>query len=111
MSRNEIAFMLRQWLADGRLIGKKASGLSYAAINKMIASGEFLATSFEGIVAKDAAVRDRFEALVTQKRIMDSKGVKLNKGLLTLYAINISCANGELLRFPDLGHSVVLYID
>lgn len=111
MNRNEIAWQLRQWIAGGLLKSKKATGLTYAAINKAIASGELLPTSFEGIVATDKTIRDKFEGLVNQRRILDGKSIKVHKGLLTLYAINLSCANGELLRFPDFGKSNPLYID
>lgn len=111
MNRNEIAFLLRQMIMAGKLKGKAATGLSYSVINKAIAKRELFPTSFSSIVCTDEATRDKFEGLVQQKRIMDGAAVKIQKKLLTLYAINMACANGEMLRFPDLGNSAVLYID
>lgn len=111
MNRNEIAFLLRQMIASGKLMSKSSTGLSYSVINKKISQKELFPTSFQSIVCTDEAARDKFEALVAQKRILDGAGVKLTKKILTLYAINIACANGEMLRFADLGNSAVLYID
>lgn len=99
------------WIKEGKLMSKKSTGLSYAGINKAIAKGDFLPTSYESIVATDKEARDKFETLVNQKRILDGNAVKVNKGLMTLYAINIACANGDMLRFSDFGHSIPLYID
>ena len=33
------------------------------------------------------------------------------RGLVKLYDINKACANGEYLRFDDLGKSATLYIE
>lgn len=111
MNRNEIAFLLRQWMTAGKLKSKASLDMSYGAINKAIAEKTLFPTSFASIVCTDESVRDKFEGLVQQKRIMDGTSVKINKKLLTLYAINMACANGEMLRFPDLGNSSVIYID
>lgn len=103
--------MLRQWIQEGVLKSKAGIGMSYAAINKAISKGELYQTSFASIVCTNEQTRDKFEALVQQRRIMDGTTIKVFTNLNTLYAINIACANGKMLRFPDLGNSSVLYID
>lgn len=111
MTRNEIASLLRQWMLAGKIKSKASMDMSYGSINKAIAEGSLFPTTFASIVCKDEAIRDKFESLVQQRRIMDGTTVKVYKGLKTLYSINMACANGEMLRFPDLGNSSVLYID
>ena len=111
MNRNEIAMMLRQWILAGKLKSKASLDISYGAINKAIADGKLFPTSFASIVCGDEFTRDKFENLVQQRRIMDGTTVKVYKKLNTLYSINMACANGDMLRFPDLGNSSVLYID
>jgi hypothetical protein len=111
MSRNEIAFLLRQLIAAGRVSSKAGLGKDYTAINRMVARGELFQTSYRSVVCRDAEARDRFEQLVRQGRVLDGTAVRVQKGYLTLYAVNMACASGEMLRFPDLGHGSVLYID
>lgn len=111
MNRNEIAFLLRQFIAEGKMVSKASMGIPYSAINKMIAEEKLFPSSYSSIVFTNEAARDRFEGLVAQKRILDGVAMRVSKKLLTLYSINIACANGDMLRFPDLGNSAVLYID
>lgn len=111
MNRNEIALLLREFIASGKIKSKANTGLPYSTINRKIAKGEYYQTSFASIICTDEAVRDKFELLIFQQRIMDGTTVKVHRGYNTLYAITKACADGEMLRFPDLGNSSILYID
>lgn len=110
-SRDEIAFDLRKMIADGRLVSKIGTGLSYPEINRRIARGEFLVTSCESVLATSRESRVIFEQWVQEHRVMDTNMVRVHKDLPTLYAINKECADGKMLRFPDFGKMCPLFID
>lgn len=111
LSRDEIVTALRQMIADGELISKTSSGLSYPEINRRIAKGEFLVTSCESVLATTPIAKSEFEEWIRDHRVMDAHMVRLHKNLLTLYAINKECADGKMLRFPDFGRMCPLFID
>lgn len=110
-SREEIASILRNMIADGSLVSKVGTGLPYPEICRRIAKGEYLVTSCESVLATDRASRDLFEEWISEHRVMDSNMVRVHKDLPTLYAINKECADGKMLRFPDFGKMCPLFID
>jgi len=111
MTRTEIVEQLRYWIKSGAMLGKPNTGLSYAEINRKIAAKEFFPTEYDSIVFTDLEACLKFRKLVDSGRIMNGSQCRIKRGLLTLYAINTACANGELLRFAEIGKKITLYIN
>lgn len=110
MTREEIKSKLEEWAGSGLLCSKRGTGYDYPAIKRMIGTGELYQTSYENIVARSEDVRDEFENLVSEGRVMNAAGVMARTGLVTAYRISLACAEGEMLRFSALGNGCVLYI-
>ena len=111
MTRFEIRDLLQGYIADGKLLTKKNTGTDYATINRRLANGKLLVTVYEELVATDEDARSKFAELVKQGRIMDLLQVQNKTGLITKYAIDKACAEGEMLKFTGFGKSKPLYID
>ena len=111
MTRFEIRDLLQGYIADGKLMTKKGTGTDYATIKRRLAKGELLVTHYEEIVATDEDARNRFAELVMDGRVMDLLQVQNKTGLITKYAIDKACAEGEMLKFTGFGKSKPLYID
>lgn len=110
MTKEEIKSLLGEWSERGLLCSKRSTGLDYSAIKRAIGRGELFATSFENVIARTAEVRDEFEGLIREDRVMNTASVMARTPLTTSYKINIACADGEMLRFSKLGNAAVLYI-
>src|SRR5574344_168406 len=110
MSKEQIAFLLRRWIQDGVIVTKRSTGLPAGQINKKFAEREYFASVFKSIVVQDERVRDELEALIAQHRVLDINACRIHTNLLTLYQVNIAAANGEIIRIPDLGGKVTLYV-
>ena len=110
MSKEQIVFLLRRWIKDGSIVTKRSTGLTAGQINKKFADKEYFATAYKSIIAKDERVRDEFEELVAQHKILDLNACRIHLNLLTLYQVNIAAANGDIVRVPDLGGKVTLYV-
>lgn len=111
MTRFEIRDLLQGYITDGKLMSKKGVGTDYATIKRRLAKGELLVTYYEEIVATDEVARSRFAELVKEGRVMDLLQVQNKTGLITKYAIDKACAEGEMLKFAGFGKSKPLYID
>lgn len=111
MSRSEIVELLNSWIREGRLVSKTGLGLPYAEINRRIAAGEWLLTSCESVLCADSEVRELFEQLWAEKRVMDRHACMVNKNLLTIYAMDKACNNGEFVRVDLEGKKTILYVD
>ena len=111
MTRFEIRDLLQGFINDGTLMTKKNPGTDYATINRRLANGKLLVTVYEELVATDEDARSKFAELVKQGRIMDLLQVQNKTGLITKYAIDKACAEGEMLKFTGFGKSKPLYID
>lgn len=110
MQRSEIKTMVEGWIQSGLITSKRNSGLSYAEINKEIAKGRLLPTSYRSVIATDLYVRDNFERLVHEGKLVDVRGVQVICGYKTLYDIKKAVANGEIDRIETLGRAALLYI-
>ena len=111
MTRFEIRDLLQGFINDGKLLTKKNTGTDYATINRRLANGKLLVTVYEELVSTDEDARSKFAELVKQGRIMDLLQVQNKTGLITKYAIDKACAEGEMLKFTGFGKSKPLYID
>ena len=111
MTRFEIRDLLQDFINEGKLMSKKGTGTDYATIKRRLAKGELLVTYYEELVATDEDARSKFAELVKQGRIMDLLQVQNKTGLITKYAIDKACAEGEMLKFTGFGKSKPLYID
>ena len=111
MTRFEIRDLLQGFINDGKLLTKKNTGTDYATINRRLSNGKLLVTVYEELVATDEDARSKFAELVKQGRIMDLLQVQNKTGLITKYAIDKACAEGEMLKFTGFGKSKPLYID
>lgn len=111
MTRFEIRDLLQGFINDGKLMTKKNTGTDYATINRRLANGKLLVTVYEELVATDEDARSKFAELVKHGRIMDLLQVQNKTGLITKYAIDKACAEGEMLKFTGFGKSKPLYID
>ena len=111
MTRFEIRDLLQGFINDGKLMTKKNTGTDYATINRRLANGKLRVTVYEELVATDEDARSKFAELVKQGRIMDLLQVQNKTGLITKYAIDKACAEGEMLKFTGFGKSKPLYID
>lgn len=111
MTRFEIKDLLQGYIDDGKLMTKKSAGVDYATIKRRLAKGLLLVTYYEEIVATDEDARNRFAELVKEGRVMDLLQVQNKTGLITKYAVDKACAEGEMLKFAGFGKSKPLYID
>lgn len=111
MTRFEIKDLLQGFIDNGKLMTKKSVGTDYATIKRRLAKGELLVTYYEEIVATDEDARNLFAELVKEGRVMDLLQVQNKTGLITKYAIDKACAEGEMLKFAGFGKSKPLYID
>jgi hypothetical protein len=111
MTRFEIKDLLQGFIDDGKLMTKKSVGTDYATIKRRLAKGDLLVTYYEEIVATDEDARKRFAELVKEGRVMDLLQVQNKTGLITKYAVDKACAEGEMLKFAGFGKSKPLYID
>lgn len=108
--REEIKNRLSSWVDEGLLCSKRSTGIDYASIKRAIARGELFATSFDNVVTRDIDVRDAFERLVIDGRLMNASSVMARTGLTSAYKINLACADGDMVRFGKLGNGCVLFI-
>ena len=114
MDRFEIRDALRQYIAEGGLVTKsdlRKRGLTYANINRSIASENYFVTAYEELVATNASARLWFNKMVKQEHIMSFLQVQNKKGFKTKYEVDIACQTGELIKFVDFGKALPLYID
>lgn len=111
MTRFDIKDLLQGFIDDGKLMTKKSVGTDYATIKRRLAKGDLLVTYYEEIVATDENARNRFAELVKEGRVMDLLQVQNKTGLITKYAVDKACAEGEMLKFAGFGKSKPLYID
>lgn len=111
MTRFEIKDLLQDFINEGKLMSKKGTGTDYATIKRRLAKGELLVTYYEEIVATDEDARSKFAELVKEGRVMDLLQVQNKTGLITKYAVDKACAEGEMLKFAGFGKSKPLYID
>ena len=116
MNRNEIAETLRQWIAEGKMSSTamlNKSGMSSHEVGRKCASGELFRSRHGAIIFTEDALRKQMEEWMSGPGKCVYTGADLDslKGLVTLYDINKACANGEFLRFADLGKSATLYIE
>ena len=111
MTRFEIKDLLQGFIDDGKLMTKKSVGTDYATIKRRLAKGDLLVTYYEEIVATDEDARKRFAELVKEGRVMDLLQVQNKTGLITKYAVDKACAEGEMLKFAGFGKSKPLYIN
>lgn len=110
LSRVEIAEMLRHWIETGDVACKRDLPFGYGKINRAIGKNELFQSSFEELVFRNERYRDMLEAWKSDGRVMDLAMVKASTRYTTAYAVNVACANGKMLRFPDFGKSKILYI-
>lgn len=116
MNRNEIAETLRQWIAEEKMFSAamlNKKGVSAHELNRRCASGELFRSRHGAIIFTENELRKQFEEWMysEDKRIYTGADLDSLKGLIKLYDINKACANGEYLRFDDLGKSATLYIE
>lgn len=110
LSREDIANILRRRKEEGRIMSKRELQMNYGKVNRAIGKGELYQSSFEALVCTDVETRDLLEEWHSEGRVMDMAMIKARTMYTTAYAVNIACANGDMLRFPDFGKSKVLYI-
>lgn len=88
-------------------------GISAHELARRCASGEFYRSRHGAIIFKNDSLRKKMEEWMygENKCIYTAADLDSLKGLVKLYDINKACANGEYLRFDDLGKSATLYIE
>lgn len=116
MNRNEIAETLRQWIAEGKMFSAamlNKNGMSAHEVGRKCASGQLFRSRHGAIIFTEDALRKQFEEWMYSgnKRIYTAADLDSLRGIIKLYDINKACANGEYLRFDDLGKSATLYIE
>lgn len=116
MNRNEIAETLRQWIAEEKMFSAAMltkRGVSAHSQGRMCASGELFRSRHGAILFTEEELRRQFEEWMYGESKCIYTGADLDslKGIVKLYDINKACANGEYLRFDDLGKSATLYIE
>lgn len=116
MNRNEIAQTLRQWIAEKKMFSAamlNKTGVSAHELARKCASGNLFRSRHGAIIFTEDALRKQMEDWMygEGKCIYTAADLDSLKGLVKLYDINKACANGEYLRFDDLGKSATLYIE
>lgn len=116
MNRNEIAQTLRQWIAEKKMFSAamlNKQGISAHELARKCASRELYRSRHGAIIFKNDSLRKKMEEWMygENKCIYTAADLDSLKGLVKLYDINKACANGEFLRFDDLGKSATLYIE
>ena len=116
MNRDEIAETLRQWIDEGKMFSAamlNKNGLKAHDVYRKCASGELFRSRHGSILFTEDGLRRQLEEWMygEDKRIYTGADLNSLKGLIKLYDINKACANGNLLRFDDLGKSATLYIE
>lgn len=116
MNRNEIAETLRQWIAEGKMFSAamlNKEGMSPHEQGRKCASGELFRSRHGSVLFTEDSLRKQFEEWMygPDKRIYTAADLDSLRGIIKLYDINKACANGEYLRFDDLGKSATLYIE
>ena len=116
MNRNEIAQTLRKWIAEEKMFSAamlNKRGISAHELARKCASEDLFRSRHGAIIFTQDALRKQMEDWMygDHKCIYTAADLDSLKGLVKLYDINKACANGEFLRFDDLGKSATLYIE
>lgn len=116
MSREEIASLMRKWIAEDKMFSSAMlnnRGVSSHEQNRRCASGELFKSRLGNVLFTDESLRRQLEDWLygEDKCVYTIADLGSLKGLVTLYEVNKASANGDFLRFEDLGKSATLYIE
>ena len=111
MDARETRVKLQELVDNKRIISKKSTNDNYHSIDREIKKGVYFVTPYRSVIATDKEARDWFVDKVYKGEIMDFLQVQMGLDLLTRYAVNKACENGQLDKFVGLGKDCILYIN
>ena len=111
MGTKETRVKLQSLIDDNRLISKKSTNNSYHSIDREVKKGVYFVTPYHSVIATDSEAQRWFVEKVYSGEIMDFLQVQMRHNLLTKYAVDKACANGQFDKFTGFGRGCVLYIN
>lgn len=111
MAAIDVKAKFQELVDSRRLISKKAINYGYHSIDRAVKRGTLFVTPYRSVVATDEDAQKWFVDKVYSGAIMDFLQVQMRHNLLTKYAVDKACKNGQFYKFTGFGRGCILYIN